>query len=355
VDAHVVAPFVGSPETYRPSTILGSGGSVVFDTVPDMQIAVVALDGLFDSGLSVVLDVLATANSLRDDVACGSPPFEVMITGLGTRTQTGHGLGVETVPLAAMERLSDVFVVPALAAKTPSRIVEAVRNHPLLEWIRTLYDSGVALAAACTGTFFLAESGVLNGHSATTSWWLGPAFRDRFPAVDLDDSRTLVIDGRLTTAGAAFAHIDLALSIVRQQSPALADLVGRYLVTGDRPSQAAFAVPALLAGTDPTLAAFERWIRDHLTEPLLISEVAKKLGVSERTLQRSTAAVLGMSPLDFVQEVRLDQATFLFRTTNLTASAVAAAVGYQNVSTLRSLVRRRRRVNLNALRTTCLK
>src|SRR4051794_9650598 len=73
---------------------------------------------------------------------------------------------------------------------------------------------------------------------------------------------------------------------------------------------------------------------------------------TDATDPRSTAAVLGKSPLDFVQEVRLDQATFLLRTTDLTASAVAAAVGYQNVSTLRSLVRRRRRVTLNALRTT---
>jgi transcriptional regulator GlxA family with amidase domain len=317
-----------------------------------MQVAVAALDGVFDSGLSVVLDVLATANTLRDDVAGAPPPLEVVITGLTTMARTGHGLTVETVPLATMHQLPDVFVMPALAAKTPPRIVEAVRHHPLLEPIRTLHDFGVALAAACTGTFLLAESGVLDGHSATTSWWLGPAFRDRFPAVDLDDSRTLVIDGRLTTAGAAFAHIDLALALVRQHSPALGDLVGRYLVTGDRPSQAAFAVPALLAGADPTLAAFERWIRDHLAEPLLISKVAKELGVSERTLQRLTAAVLGMSPLDFVQEIRLHQATFLLRTTDLTTSAVAAAVGYQNVSTLRSLVRRRRRITLNALRTT---
>jgi len=62
--------------------------------------------------------------------------------------------------------------------------------------------------------------------------------------------------------------------------------------------------------------------------------VAKKLGVSKRTLQRSTAGVLGMSPLEFIQEIRLDQAAFLLRTTNRTAISVAAAVGYQNVGTL---------------------
>jgi transcriptional regulator GlxA family with amidase domain len=317
-----------------------------------MRIAVVALDGLFDSGLAVVLDVLSTANALREHIAGAPSPFDLVLTGLDTTARTGHGLRVETVPLAALDPAPDVLVVPAVATKVSPEVVDMVRGHPLLTWIRTMRDTGVALAGACTGTFFLAESGVLDGLTATTSWWLGPAFRNRYPAVELDDGRTLVVDRKITTAGAAFAHIDLALSFVRQRSPALAELVGRYLVTGDRPSQAAAAVPSFLASADPTLAAFERWIRDHLAEPLVVGEVAQKLGVSERTLQRSTAAVLGMSPLNFVQEVRLDQATFLLRTTERSASSIAAAVGYQNVGTLRSLVRRRRGVTLAALRNT---
>lgn len=81
-----------------------------------------------------------------------------------------------------------------------------------------------------------------------------------------------------------------------------------------------------------------------------ISGAAAAIGVSERTLQRTTAAVLGMSPIEFVHQVRLDQATFLLRTTSQTVDAIAAAVGYQNTSTLRALVRRRRGTTLSALR-----
>ncbi|MGD0605378.1 MAG: AraC family transcriptional regulator [Streptosporangiaceae bacterium] len=98
------------------------------------------------------------------------------------------------------------------------------------------------------------------------------------------------------------------------------------------------------------MTAFERWVRDHIAEPLQISRIATEIGVSERTLQRTTAAVLGMSPIDFVHQIRLDQATFLLRTTNLTANAIAAAVGYQNTSTLRTLIRRERGSTLGALR-----
>ena len=111
-----------------------------------------------------------------------------------------------------------------------------------------------------------------------TDGWQRPAggsvqhFAARYPAVLLDETRIIAQDAQITTAGAAFAHIDLALSIVQQHSPSLADLTARYLLIGDPPSQAAFAVPAMLARADPTMAAFERWVRQRLSEPLQISD-----------------------------------------------------------------------------------
>ena len=250
------------------------------------------------------------------------------MAGTEASVRTGHGLRLATAPLTELGIVPDLVVIPAVGCglKSSRQLVDIVRNHPVLAHVTALHMAGSALAAACTGTFFLAEAGVLDGLLATTSWWLGPAFRRRYTAVRLDESQTLARDGRVTTAGAAFAHIDLALSIVAQESPALANLVARYLVIGDRPSQAIFAVPSHLAATDPTMTAFERWVRGHVAEPLQVSRAAAAIGVSERTLQRTTAAVLGMSPTNFVHEIRLDEATFLLRTTNQTVDAIAAAV-----------------------------
>jgi transcriptional regulator GlxA family with amidase domain len=317
-----------------------------------MDIAVVAVEGIFDSGLAAVLDVLAAANTLRRDDT-GAPPFQVTVIGSGTQVRTGNGLRLDTVPAADLPRAPDLLLTPALGLKTPEQVVESVRSKDsawVLPLIRDLADAATPLAAACTGTFFLAESGILQGMRATTSWWLGPAFRSRYPAVRLDEAHTLIHDAPVTTAGAAFAHIDLALWVVRRHSPDLADIVARYLLIGDRPSQAAFAVPTLLAQTDPTTAGFERWIRTHLADPPPLAQAARSLGISERTLQRATQAVLGMSPLDFVQEVRIDEATFLLRTTTLSAEAIADRVGYRNVATLRALVRRKRQSTLEGLR-----
>jgi transcriptional regulator GlxA family with amidase domain len=318
--------------------------------VSDVDIAVLAVDGCFDSGLSAVVDVLETANALRQDVPAPPTGFTVTIVGLKRKVRTGNGLTVNPVLARKMVQHPELLVMPALGVKTPQEIIDTVRGHAALDLIRENHANGMELAGACTGTFFLAESGVLDGRLATTSWWLGPAFRSRYPAVHVDETRIIARDARITTAGAAFAHIDLALSIVQQHSPSLADLTARYLLTGDRPSQAAFAMPALLARTDPTMAAFERWVRQRLSEPIRISAAARDLGISERTLQRTTASVVGMSPLHFIQQVRLDEATFLLRDTPMSMSAIATAVGYRDAGTLRALVRKRRNSTLRALR-----
>jgi transcriptional regulator GlxA family with amidase domain len=87
---------------------------------------------------------------------------------------------------------------------------------------------------------------------------LSPAFRGRYPTVHLDESQMVVACGGITTAGAAFGHVDLALAVVRTSSPAVADLVTRYLPIDERPSQSVCTIPSALAQSDPAVAAFER-------------------------------------------------------------------------------------------------
>jgi transcriptional regulator GlxA family with amidase domain len=187
--------------------------------------------------------------------------------------------------------------------------MSAATSLPVRDLIARTRDRGTAIASACAGTFLLAEAGILDGLRATTTWWLSPAFRNRYPKVELDHSQMVITCEGITTAGAAFGHVDLALAIVRAGSPALADLVARYLVVDERPSQSAYTIPSALAQSDPTVAAFERWTREHLAEPISIPDAAKAIGVSERTLQRSVQRTVGTSPIRFVQDLRIERAS----------------------------------------------
>ncbi|WP_179080834.1 GlxA family transcriptional regulator [Streptomyces rectiverticillatus] len=309
-----------------------------------MKISVLVVDGVFDSGLASVLDVLQTANELRHEVPQPPPPWAVAcVSPYTTTVRTAAGHRVDAVhPEAAP--VPEALVVPGVGHRRAGPLAEWVASPDRAaerELVRRARATRTALAAACTGTFLLAESGVLDGQPATTTWWLAPGFRQRYPEVLLDETRILAHAPGVTTAGAATAHLDLALSLVRDRSPALAELTARYLLIDTRPAQTGYAVPSHLARTDPLVAGYERWVREHLEQPLRIADVARGLGVSERTLQRAVDRVLGMSPLRFAQRIRLEQAAHLLRTTALPTDAVARRVGYENATTLTTLLRER--------------
>ncbi|MCX4091472.1 GlxA family transcriptional regulator [Nocardia sp. alder85J] len=318
-----------------------------------MNVAILVVDGVADFGLAALLETLHTANSLRAELDNAPPPWTVRCVSLGADVRSGYGHLIPTVPLGEFTGAADVMIVPAVAALEADsliRLVAAPESRATLELLECSRASGVHLAAACTGTFFLAEAGVLDGQPATTSWWLGPVFRRRYPKAELDEARTLCRGDQVTTAGASLSHLDLALSLVQAQSPALATLVARYMAVGNRKSQAVHAIPEVVARGNALVADFERWMRTHLSEPVRLADVARTLGATERGLQRAMQAELGKSPQEFVHDIRLERAAELLRTTTLTVDAVAARVGYQNASTLRTLIRRRRGVTVAEIR-----
>lgn len=319
-----------------------------------MDVGIFVVDGVGDLGLGALHGAFSTANVLRKEL--GHPPaaWNVQTVSLGSSVRSGSGNIVPTVPLCDVSTSFDVVAVSAVSVLEPEPLVALVcdpANAWLLERLRSAREHGAHLAAACTGTFFLAEAGVLDGSAATTSWWLGASFRGRYPEVDLDE-RSIVCHGEgVTTAGASLSHVDMALSLVYRTSPELAEQTRRYLALEGRSSQVPYLIPEVVARGNPLIVAYERWVREHISEQFLISTAARELGVTERSLQRATRAALGMSPKDFADDIRLDRATRLLRTTELTVEGVAREVGYVNASALRALVRRRRGVSPVHIRT----
>jgi transcriptional regulator GlxA family with amidase domain len=314
-----------------------------------VRVSVLVLDGVFDSGLSVVLDTLATANELADRK---SSRHDVSVCGLRRSATTHQGLRVPVLAPARGGRRPDVVIVPALGCKTRETVLAALERDDVRDacgLLREWKKGGVRIAGACTATFVLALSGVLDGGRATTTWWLSPVFRERFPRVTLDESQMIVESSRVVTAGAALAHVDLALWLVRQRSPCLADATARYLVFDARPTQAAYAMPDHFAHADPIVERFEQWARRHLVD-FSLTEAAHHVGASERTLERRFRAVMGRTPLSYVQDLRVEAAVFRLRTTKESIDAIAAAVGYSDGVTLRSLLRRKTGRGIRELR-----
>jgi transcriptional regulator GlxA family with amidase domain len=325
--------------------------NATFRIVLAMRINVLALDGVFDLGLSAVLDAFQTANELIEAGDLAVPRFELRMIGVRKGVRTSQGLSVPVQ--AAGSQAPDCVVVPAIGFKMPGPLEAALARPDVRDAaaaLREWADGGATMAAACIGTFVMAESGLLDHHRATTTWWLAPMFRKRYPAVLLDESSMVVRSGRLVTAGAALSHMDLALWIVRGVSPQLATLTAKYLIVDSRPSQSVYALSDHLVHADPIVERFEAWARGRLRHGFSLDDAARAVGASKRTLARRMQSVLGKSPMAYFQAMRVERAVHLLKTGTLSVDEVAARVGYADGATLRTLLRRRLNLGVKELR-----
>ena len=316
-----------------------------------MRVNILALESVFDLGLSAVLDAFQTANELIELSQLAVPRFETRIVAVRKTVRTSQGFAV---PVNATGwRAPDCVVVPAIGFKMPGPLESALAGPDIRDagaLLRQWARSGATMSAACIGTFVMAESGLLDHQHATTTWWLAPLFRRRYPRVLLDESNMIVKSGRFVTAGAALSHIDLALWLVRGASPTLASLTAKYLIVDSRPSQSAYALTDHLVHSDPLVQRFESWARSRLKHGFSLDDAAKAVGSSKRTLARRIQMVLGKSPLSYFQNLRVERAVHLLKTSRASVDEIAERVGYTEGSILRVLLRRRLGLGIKEIR-----
>jgi len=315
-----------------------------FGIVYDMRVAIAPVNGCFTSGLTTLLDVLQVAEGMRQSLNAEIPSIEVEIGGFSDTVVTRNGLRAGVSRRLDREGCDglDVLVVPSLGAGASAEALEdALGREDIHRLTDMLAETALppVVAAACSGTFVLAQAGLLDGHVATTSWFLTGTFQRRYPRVGLDMSRMVVRSGAFVTAGAGFAHIDLALALVSGLSRELAAMVARYMLIDERPSSSVDVARAYLGSVDPLLTEFESWVRAHLSEPIRISDAVADLGTTRKTLERHARDGAATTPHAIIQRIRVEQAVHLRRTTNLNMTQIARAVGYRNASTLRELIR----------------
>jgi transcriptional regulator GlxA family with amidase domain len=224
----------------------------------------------------------------------------------------------------------------------------------VLRLLRRAASRGTRVASICTGSFVLAEAGLLDGRPATTYWLYSDEFRTRYPRVQLRADVLYVDDDSILTSAGLAAGIDLCVHLIRRDFGArLANAMARLAVVAPvrHGGQAQFVETAISAEGHDSLARTRAWALGRLAEPLILDDLAGHAGMSVRTLNRRFRAETGQSPLQWLLQQRVDLARELLESTTLPLSQVARQCGLGTTDSLRKHMQRRFGVPPTAYRT----
>lgn len=309
------------------------------------RIALVTFDDCFATGVIGALDLLQAANDISQRLHPESPaPFSVQLVstgGMAVRAASGFHLPVD----ASLENAAgaQVVMVPGLSLIDTDALVAGVeRNRVLIDWLQAQYAQGAWLAASCTGNFFLAETGLLDGRPATTTTWFAKLFEQRYPRVRLDANSVLVESDRLVCAGGPMTYVDLSLYVIEKfAGRELADLCARYIVLDNRrPAQTPEAMRHHAQTRDPLISKAEKWMRANLRGDLRVADIAEHVAVSERTLIRRFQKATGVSPQAYLQGLWLEAGKALLANSPFRLAQILERIGYRDDGSFRRQFKR---------------
>ncbi|MEV5840998.1 helix-turn-helix domain-containing protein [Streptomyces sp. NPDC051985] len=274
----------------------------------------------------------------RPELGLTVPPYEVTLCAPTREVRMNHGFFTLTgVPGLEAVDTADTLVVPG----RPDNVVP--RGADVLDAVRRAHARGVRVVSFCTGTFALAEAGLLDGRPATTHWRWADAFRELHPRVLLRPDVLFVDDGDLLTASGSAAALDLGLHIWRQDHGAeIANAVSRRLVFASHRDggQRQFVERPVPEVPDESLGPLLAWAQERLDEPLTVADLAARAAVSPATLHRRFRAQLGTTPLAWLTGERVALACRLIERGEERVDVVAARSGLGTSANLRARLRR---------------
>lgn len=262
---------------------------------------------------------------------CARTPGAVR-TDLGVTVAIEHGI-------EALERADLVLLLPGAEFR-------AEPDGEVVAGLRAAAGRGATIAAHCTGTFLLADTGLLDGLEATTHWQFADELREKHPAINVRPNALYVDEGSIVTGAGAAAGIDMCLHLVRREHGAtLANSIARGLVVPPHREggQSQYIDAAVTSEADGGhLSEVIAWARANLDRRLSVDGLATRALMSRRSFARHFTAATGEAPHAWLTAQRLALAEQLLETTPYSIEEIASRVGYSSAAVLREQFVRRR-------------
>ncbi len=236
--------------------------------------------------------------------------------------------------------IPDIIIVPSLW-RNPRPVLKS--HQKLISWLKKCWLNGSTLIGVGTGVCLLAESGLLDNHSATTHWHYVEQFTRDYPHVDLKPDFFITQSERIYCAASLNALADIIVHLIGQHfGKAAAQNVERNFSHEIRKpyEEQRYLEGAVDRHADELIAEIQFWLRTHLNSELTLTQIADQFGMSQRSFSRRFKVATGVRATQYWQQLRVEAAKELLASSNLTIQEIADQVGYQDQGHLTRLFKR---------------
>lgn len=226
--------------------------------------------------------------------------------------------------------------------------------QPVRDWVQQAHDGGARIASTCTGSLLLADAGLLDGVPATTHWAIEQIAQSRFPRVKWRVDESIVEHGRVITAGGGSTYSSLMQKLIHQYlgSDVALETARMLLLDMQGQRQAAYFRGALdTLYQDPKIEAMKQFVAKNFRHALTLSDLAGATSLTERTLNRTCQRELGMTPMQFVQRVRIESVMHSLQLTPEPVNKIVWEAGYEDISSFQRLFKRHTGLTMSEYRS----
>jgi len=269
------------------------------------------------------------------------PLFNIELAGAKKAIKLNNGnYFVHPDRLLDMIKRTDLVIIPAISGNISKTINS---NSKLIPWIVQQYKNGAEVASLCVGAFLLASTGLLNGKKCSTHWGFTNKLREMFPEIDVQDSSIITEQNGIYTSGGANSYWNLLLHLVEKYTDReTAIFISKYFAIDiNRNNQSSFAIfNGQKEHNDSAVKEAQEFIEQNIEEKITVDELANKVAVGRRSLERRFKQATSNSILEYIQRVKMEAAKRSFETSRKNINEVMFDVGYSDTKTFRTTFRK---------------
>ena len=267
---------------------------------------------------------------------------KVELVGTSTNKSAGNEL-ISLTPHTSIAEVSntDLIIIPSSLVRSYEMATK--NNKALIRWIEAQYKQGAEVASMCTGAFLLASTGLLEDKTCSTHWSASEHFKLLYPHIKLQTDKLITDENGIYTNGGAYSFLHLVIYLIekyfdRQTAVHCAKI---FQIDLDRNLQAEFSIfNGHKRHDDDVVLKVQSYLEKNYSDKVSFEFLSAKFNVGRRNFDRRFIKATSLTPLDYLQRVRVEVAKKSFENSRKTVSEVMYDVGYNDTKAFRDVFNR---------------